>query len=223
MRNSATFHGRISRTWRRRYASSAEAERSTACHCTVSRAPPTSVALGSRIWYFTSRMRVALSARSSILPKRMNSQPSLRGKVESVRPWNWCDARMMRLKNSCGPRRQTSAALVDLRMRCSSLMTSHISREIWSRIMRAFSRAAWTQDRMEPACRRSKARKSVTVWLSAAAWSLPNSSAAPELRIRDSQQLPGAAECSWRSARKCRLTSSSLAVFSARSICRLIQ
>jgi len=52
------------------------------------------------------------------------------------------------------------------RNRYSSFTVSHISIEIWSRTMRAFSRAAKTQARIELGLRRSKAKNSVTERLS---------------------------------------------------------
>ena len=48
----------------------------------------------------------------------------------------------MRAKNSAGFAAQSLEALLALSSRCSSLIVSHISSESWSRIIRAFSRAA---------------------------------------------------------------------------------
>ena len=67
-RKLTTFTGEI-RPCRWRYISSALADRNSADHWMSSSGVPTSASLGSRMKYFTSRMRDVLSARSSSRPK----------------------------------------------------------------------------------------------------------------------------------------------------------
>ena len=86
-RNFTTFTGGI-RPCRWRYISSALAERSRASHWMSSNGVPTSASLGSRMKYFTSRIREVLSARSSIRPSWQKCQASPCVIVASVTPRN---------------------------------------------------------------------------------------------------------------------------------------
>ena len=105
-------------------------------------------------------MREVLSARSIRRPSWLNSQLRSRLKVVSVIPYtSWQPRRMIRSCSCTGSRQMSSSSC---RLQCRSLICSHISVVITSRICRAFSRAIAMQLTMLLGLLRSSSRKRTT-------------------------------------------------------------
>src|SRR5678810_595241 len=94
-------------------------------------------------------MREVFSARSSIRPRRQKCQASLWAMVASVIPVNRWLASLTSEKNLLAESSQLAPSTADLTCRKERLIWSHISEEMISRTVRAFSRALRKQERIE--------------------------------------------------------------------------